>query len=53
MPILQLLDLTLFEIFKHQGKYQLPLADLGGTINFVYNVQSDLKGRSVVFTFRT
>jgi hypothetical protein len=36
--IFQLLDLTLFGMFKQEGKYHLPFSDLGTTINFAYNV---------------
>jgi hypothetical protein len=36
--IFQLLDLTLFGIFKHQEKYYLPFGDLETTLDFVYNV---------------
>jgi hypothetical protein len=36
--IFQFLDLTLFEIFKREGKYDLPFADLETMVNFVYHV---------------
>jgi hypothetical protein len=36
--ILQLLDLTLFTIFKREGKYRLPFDELTTTINFVSHV---------------
>jgi hypothetical protein len=36
--IFQLLDLTLFGIFKREGRYHLPFGDLGTTVDFVYNV---------------
>jgi hypothetical protein len=39
--IFQLLDLTLFGMLKREGKYHLPVSDLGTMVNFVYNV--DLK----------
>jgi hypothetical protein len=38
MQIFQLLNLTLFEIFKQDGKYRLPFDELTTTTNFVYNV---------------
>jgi hypothetical protein len=38
MQIFQLLDLTLFGMFKQEGKYHSPFSDLGTTINFAYNV---------------
>jgi hypothetical protein len=36
--IFQLLDLTLFGIFKQKGKYYLPFDELTTTTNFMYNV---------------
>jgi hypothetical protein len=41
--IFQLLDLTLFEIFKREGKSRLPFGDLGTTVNFVYNVYAKME----------
>jgi hypothetical protein len=38
MQIFQLLDLTLFRMFKREEKYHLPFSDVGTTLNFVYNV---------------
>jgi hypothetical protein len=36
--IFQFPDLTLFEIFKREGKYDLPFGDLETMVNFVYHV---------------
>jgi hypothetical protein len=36
--IFQLLDLTLFGIFKHERKYHLPFGDLETTVLFISNV---------------
>jgi hypothetical protein len=36
--IFQWLDLTLFAIFKREGKYHLPFGDLGTTANFAHDV---------------
>jgi hypothetical protein len=35
--LFQLFDLTLFGIFKREGKYHLPFGDLGTTVNYIYN----------------
>jgi hypothetical protein len=43
--IFQLLDLTLFGIFKQEGKYHLPFSDLGTTVNFAYNVSLKMATR--------
>jgi hypothetical protein len=36
--IFQLLDVTLFEMFKRAGKYSLPFEDLNSTSQFIYNL---------------
>jgi hypothetical protein len=45
MQIFQVLDLTLFEVFKRRAQYQLPFDDESGSTCFIKKVSHDFRSR--------